>query len=56
MIADLHCHTKISDNSLTIEEVITMAKQAGVSHLKTGYRYRFAPGSEDHSWHRNIGL
>ena len=33
MIADLHCHTKISDNSLTIEEVITMAKQAGVSHL-----------------------
>jgi predicted metal-dependent phosphoesterase TrpH len=30
---DLHCHTKISDNSFTILEVITKAKNAGVTHL-----------------------
>ncbi|WP_078381919.1 PHP domain-containing protein [Sutcliffiella halmapala] len=30
---DLHCHTKISDNSFTIEEVITLAKVNGVTHL-----------------------
>jgi predicted metal-dependent phosphoesterase TrpH len=30
---DLHCHTKISDNSFTIREVITMAKNEGVTHL-----------------------
>lgn len=32
-IVDLHCHTKISDNSYTTEEVIELAKQAGVTHL-----------------------
>ncbi|BBI35925.1 PHP domain-containing protein [Cohnella abietis] len=30
---DLHCHTKVSDNSFTIREVISMAKEEGVSHL-----------------------
>lgn len=30
---DLHCHTRISDSSCTIEEVIALAKQNGVSHL-----------------------
>ncbi|WP_209124173.1 PHP domain-containing protein [Alkalihalobacillus sp. BA299] len=30
---DLHCHTKISDNSFTVEEVITLAKENGVTHL-----------------------
>jgi predicted metal-dependent phosphoesterase TrpH len=30
---DLHCHTNISDNSLSIEEVITLAKANGVKHL-----------------------
>jgi predicted metal-dependent phosphoesterase TrpH len=33
MKADLHCHTKISDNSLHIEDVILLAKQNGVTHL-----------------------
>lgn len=33
MIIDLHCHTKISDNPFTIEDVIMQAKQKGVTHL-----------------------
>ncbi|AET61054.1 PHP domain-containing protein [Paenibacillus terrae HPL-003] len=32
-MVELHCHTKISDNSFTTEEVIRMAKEAGVTHL-----------------------
>jgi predicted metal-dependent phosphoesterase TrpH len=30
---DLHCHTKASDNSMTAEEVIRLAKDEGISHL-----------------------
>lgn len=30
---DLHCHTNISDNSYTTEEVIKLAKGNGVTHL-----------------------
>ncbi|MCR8641160.1 PHP domain-containing protein [Paenibacillus sp. N1-5-1-14] len=30
---DLHCHTKISDNNLSMLEVITLAKHNGVEHL-----------------------
>lgn len=33
MIVDLHCHTNISDNSLTIEDVISKAKESGITHL-----------------------
>lgn len=33
MIADMHCHTRISDNSFTIAEVIAIAKRQGVTHL-----------------------
>jgi hypothetical protein len=32
-IFDLHVHTKISDNSLTTEEVIKMARDKGITHL-----------------------
>jgi len=32
-IVDLHCHTHVSDNSYSIEEVVIMAKEAGVTHL-----------------------
>lgn len=32
-VVDLHCHTKISDNSYDTEEVVRLAKQAGVTHL-----------------------
>lgn len=32
-VIDLHCHTNISDCSLSIEEVIMMAKQRGVEFL-----------------------
>ena len=31
MASDLHCHTKISDGSLGIEEVLTIAKRRGLS-------------------------
>lgn len=30
---DLHCHTNVSDNSFSVEEVIAIAKQNGVTHL-----------------------
>ncbi|MBP3039552.1 PHP domain-containing protein [Bacillaceae bacterium Marseille-Q3522] len=33
MKIDLHCHTSISDNSFSTEEVILQAKQEGVTHL-----------------------
>ncbi|WP_456277355.1 PHP domain-containing protein [Bacillus sp. AK128] len=33
MIIDLHCHTKISDNTYTTEEVIQLAHVNGVTHL-----------------------
>ncbi len=33
MASDLHCHTKISDGSLGIEEVLTIAKRRGLSAI-----------------------
>ncbi|WP_158737048.1 PHP domain-containing protein [Alteribacillus sp. YIM 98480] len=30
---DLHCHTKISDNTMSIREIIALAAQKGVTHL-----------------------
>ena len=33
MAADLHCHTRHSDGSATVEEVILFAKGNGVSTL-----------------------
>ncbi len=33
MFADLHCHTKLSDGSLGIEELITLAASTGVSAI-----------------------
>ena len=33
MISDLHCHTKLSDGSLGIEEIITQAKRTGVDFI-----------------------
>ncbi len=33
MIGDLHCHTKISDGSMGIEDVISYAKRVGISFL-----------------------
>jgi predicted metal-dependent phosphoesterase TrpH len=33
MKADLHCHTTLSDGSLGIEEVISQARRAGITHL-----------------------
>ncbi len=33
MAADLHCHTKISDGSMPIEDLISMAKRRGISTL-----------------------
>lgn len=33
MTADLHCHTKISDGSVGIEEIISMAKRRGLSAI-----------------------
>lgn len=32
LIADLHCHTKISDNNESIRAVLQLAKQQGVTH------------------------
>lgn len=32
-VVDLHCHSKVSDNSFTTEEVIGQAKEAGVTRL-----------------------
>ncbi|MBQ3093627.1 MAG: PHP domain-containing protein [Clostridia bacterium] len=33
MASDLHCHTKISDGSMGIEDLITMAKRRGINTL-----------------------
>lgn len=33
MICDLHCHTKLSDGSLGIEEIISQAKRTGIDWL-----------------------
>lgn len=33
MAADLHCHTKMSDGSVSIEELVLLAKQKGVSTI-----------------------
>ncbi|MFR5069244.1 MAG: hypothetical protein ACLTE2_05050 [Eubacteriales bacterium] len=32
MSADLHCHTKMSDGSVTIEELLILAKNKGIHH------------------------
>lgn len=33
MICDLHCHTKLSDGSMSIEDVISQAKRTGIEWL-----------------------
>lgn len=33
MMIDLHCHTKKSDNSMEIKDIIRLAKKKGVTHL-----------------------
>lgn len=33
MVCDLHCHSKISDGSMGIEEILSMAKRRGISAL-----------------------
>ena len=33
MVCDLHCHSKISDGSMGIEELLTMAKRRGVAAI-----------------------
>jgi len=33
MIVDLHCHTNVSDNNMTISQVLRLAKDKSVSHL-----------------------
>lgn len=33
MVCDLHCHSKISDGSMGIEEILTMAKRRGLSAI-----------------------
>jgi predicted metal-dependent phosphoesterase TrpH len=33
MIADLHCHSRISDGSLSIRELVSLAKRIGINVL-----------------------
>ncbi|MBQ7102346.1 MAG: PHP domain-containing protein, partial [Clostridia bacterium] len=33
MTADLHCHTKLSDGSMGIDELIVLAKKKGIDTL-----------------------
>lgn len=33
MVADLHCHTRLSDGSVTVDELIVLAKERGVTAL-----------------------
>ena len=33
MICDLHCHSKISDGSMGIEELLAMAKRRGIAAI-----------------------
>ena len=35
MICDLHCHTKLSDGSLGIEEIIAQAKKTNIDFIST---------------------
>ena len=33
MVGDLHCHTKLSDGSLGIEDIIVQAKRTGIDFI-----------------------
>ena len=33
MVVDLHCHTRLSDGSVTVDELIVLAKERGVTAL-----------------------
>ena len=33
MVGDLHCHTKLSDGSLGIEDIIVQAKRTGIEFI-----------------------
>ena len=33
MICDLHCHTKLSDGSMGIDDIIVLAEKCGVTNL-----------------------
>ena len=33
MVGDLHCHTKLSDGSLGIEDIVVQAKRTGIDFI-----------------------
>ncbi|HCC01195.1 MAG TPA: PHP domain-containing protein, partial [Ruminococcaceae bacterium] len=42
MAADLHCHTKMSDGTVSIEELVLLAKKRGLSAVAITDRDTFA--------------
>ena len=42
MSADLHCHTKMSDGSVTIEELVILAKNKGITTISVTDHDTFA--------------
>ncbi|HEX3017123.1 MAG TPA: PHP domain-containing protein [Caproicibacter sp.] len=56
MAADLHCHTKVSDGSVSIEEVVMMAKLRGLSALAITDHDTFAGTKKAVAFGRKIGL
>ena len=42
MPADLHCHTKMSDGCLSIEEIVLLAKRRGITTISVTDHDTFA--------------
>jgi predicted metal-dependent phosphoesterase TrpH len=56
MSADLHCHTKISDGSVPVEEVVSMAKRKGLSAIAVTDHDTFAGTERAEAFGRKIGI
>lgn len=56
MPADLHCHTKVSDGSATVHEVVLMAKQGGLSAIAVTDHDTFAGTGKAMVLGRKIGI
>ena len=56
MAADLHCHTKYSDGSLTAEELVLLARRSGIDTIAVTDHDTFAGCERAASFGRKIGV
>lgn len=56
MPADLHCHTKMSDGSVGIDELVQLAKRSGLSAIAVTDHDTFSGALRAKSYGDRIGM